>query len=238
MSKICNKCGKENTDGLTFCENCGSLLLNAQDSKKDSKTESFVLRDDFERIFRDYLPQRERFGTVAAPIAYFIKEDVLADFSYLVNMNFSNFGTNATVGVGSLAHCPQLFYWGDYGCDLGLMFMFIFKADMSGVYLSMRYSGRLDSDESLKIKRDVYQYCIKEHFPEFEFLESIDLKSDTPYSISYEKSTIISKFYPKDAIPDDDVLIGDMKEFFKCGKLLCKLKPLNDEKLVKKVMGK
>ena len=57
---------------------------------------------------------------------------------------------------------------------------------MSGVYLSMRYSGRLDSDESLKIKRDVYQYCIKEHFPEFEFLESIDLKSDTAFSISYE----------------------------------------------------
>lgn len=37
MVKICNKCGKENNDELNFCENCGSLLLNAQDSKKDSK---------------------------------------------------------------------------------------------------------------------------------------------------------------------------------------------------------
>ena len=36
MSKICNICGNENPENLTFCENCGSLLLNAQDSKKDS----------------------------------------------------------------------------------------------------------------------------------------------------------------------------------------------------------
>ena len=233
MSKICNKCGKENNDDLTFCENCGSLLMNVQEATKGSA----VLRDDFERVFRDYLPQRKKYVKVGAPIAYFIKEDLLADFSYLVDMHFSGFGTDATVGKGNLAHCPQLFFWGDYGCDLGLMFMFIFKGDMSGVYLSMRYSGRLDSDESLRIKRDVYQYCIKEHFPEFEFLKSIDLVSDTDYSISNEKSTIISKFYKKGNIPDDDVLIEDMKEFFKCAKLLCELKPLNDKKLVEKVMG-
>ena len=234
MVKICKNRGKENKDELTFCENCGSLLMNVKEVTKGSA----VLRDDFERVFRDYLPQRKKYVKVGAPIAYFIKEDLLADFSYLVDMHFSGFGTDATVGKGNLAHCPQLFFWGDYGCDLGLMFMFIFKGDMSGVYLSMRYSGRLDSDESLRIKRDVYQYCIKEHFPEFEFLESIDLVSNTEHSISYEKSTIISKFYSKDNIPDDDVLIEDMKEFFKCAELLCKLKPLNDEELVKKVMGK
>lgn len=230
MSKICNKCGKENNDDLTFCENCGSLLMNVKEVTKGSA----VLRDDFERVFRDYLPQRKKYVKAGAPIAYFIKEDLLADFSYLVEIHFPGFGTNATVGKGNLAHCPQLFFWGDYGCDLGLMFMFIFKGDMSGVYLSMRYSGRLDSDESLRIKRDVYQYCIKEHFPEFEFLESIDLVSNTEHSISYEKSTIISKFYSKDNIPDDDVLIEDMKEFIKCAKLLCELKPLNDEELVER----
>ena len=79
---------------------------------------------------------------------------------------------------------------------------------------------------------------IEAKFPEFEFLESIDLVSKTEHSISYEKSTIISKYYSKDNIPDDDVLIEDMKEFFECAKILCKLKPLNDEDLVKKVMGK
>ena len=234
MTKICNKCGKENNDDLTFCENCGSLLMNVKEVTKGS----FVLRDDFERVFRDYLPQRKKYVKAGAPIAYFIKEDLLTDFTNLVDSHFTYFGTNATVGQGNLAHCPQLFFWGDYGCNLELMFMFIFKADMSGVYLSMRYSGRLDSDESLKIKRDVYQYCIKEHFPEFEFLESIDLKSDTAFSISYEKSTIISKFYPKDNIPFDEDLIKDMNDFIECGKLLCKLKPLNDEELVKKVMGR
>ena len=131
MSKICNKCGKENPENLTFCENCGSLLLNAQDSKKDSKKEikreSFVLKDDFERIFRDYLPQRERIGTVAAPIAYFIKEDVLADFSYLIDGQVPCTGTSATVGVGHLAHCPQLFFLVYYRSNLELQFMFILK---------------------------------------------------------------------------------------------------------------
>ena len=65
---------------------------------------------------------------------------------------------------------------------------------------------------------------------------SIDLKSDTSFSVSYKKSTIISRFYDKDNISSDDVLIEDMKEFNECGKLLCKLKPLNDEKLVEKIM--
>lgn len=234
MSKICNKCGKENPENLIFCESCGSLLMNVQEATKGSA----VLRDDFERVFRDYLPQRKKYVKTSAPIAYFIKEDLLTDFTNLVDSHFTNFGTNATVGHINLAHCPQLFFWGDYGCDLGLMFMFIFKGDMSGVYLSMRYSGRKDPDESLKTKRDVYQYCIKKHYPDIEFLESIDLASNTDHSISYEKSTILSKYYSKDSIPDDDVLIKDMKDFFKCAKLLCELKPLNDEELVEMITRK
>ena len=231
MSKICNKCGKENPGNLIFCEDCGSLLMNVQEATKGSS----VLRDDFERVFRDYLPQRKKYVKINAPIAYFIRYELLTDFTNLVDSHFTYSGTNATVGQGNLAHCPQLFFWDDYGCDLGLIFMFIFRGDMSGVYLSMRYGGRFDSDESLKIKRDVYQYWIKKHYPDIEFLESIDLASNTRDSISYEKSTIISKFYPNDNIPDDDVLIEDMKEFIKCAKLLCELKPLDDEKLVEKV---
>ena len=68
MSKICNKCGKENNDDLTFCENCGSLLMNVQEATKGSA----VLRDDFERVFRDYLPQRKKYVKINAPIAYFL----------------------------------------------------------------------------------------------------------------------------------------------------------------------
>ena len=240
MSKICNKCGQEHPENLTFCENCGSLLLNAQESKKDSKKEikreSFVLKDDFERIFRDYLPQRERIGTVAAPIAYFIKDELTDDFIGLIDGEFPYNEIYPTTGTGNLAHCPQLSFKSDLGCDLRLHFVFIFKADMSGVYLSMRNLDRKDPDEVLKTKRDVYQYCIKEHFPDFEFLESIDLVSNTEHSISYKKATIISKFYSKDDIPSDEILLEDIKEFIECGKLLCKLKPLNDEELVKKIM--
>ena len=231
MAKVCNKCGKENPEELTFCEECGAFLFTVQDSSKGG----YVLRDDFERVFRQYLSQREQFGSTGAPIAYFFKEDLLADFTTLIDGKVPFAGTSATVGKGGLAHCPQLFFWTDLGCDLSLHFMFIFKGDMSGVYLSMRYTGRKDPDEYLKTMRDVYQYCIRKHYPDFEFLESIDLASDTPYSISYENATIISKFYDKDNIPDDDVLIKDMNDFIECEKLLCELKPLNDKELVEKV---
>lgn len=259
MSKICKKCGKEVKDEYDFCVycgeklpkhlicpdceeeyfeidygfcgKCGGKLVDFEDHKK-----TFILKEDFERIFNDYLPQRKEYGTTRAPIAYFIKQELKNDFIHLVDPEFDYKELYVTAGVGSLAHCPQLSFQSDIGCNLRLHFIFIFKADMSGVYLSMRYLGRLDSDESLKIKRDVYQYCIKTHFPEFEFLESIDLASKTSFSKSYEKSTIISKFYAKDAIPSDDVLIRDMKEFMKCEKLLCELKPLDDEELVKKAI--
>ena len=236
MSKICNKCGQENPENLTFCEACGTFLGVAV---KDSTENCYVLKDDFERVFRDYLPQREKYGTTAAPIAYFIKDELKNDFINLIDdANIPYSGYYASVGAGNLAHCPQLSLSASLGDRIGLHFLFVFKADMSGVYLSMRYSGRLDSDESLKTKRDVYQYYIRKHFPDLEFLESIDLKSDTAYSKSYVKSTIISKFYYKDNIPSDDVLINDLKDFIKCGDLLYELKPLEDEDLIKEVYGK
>ena len=236
MSKICNKCGKENPENLTFCEACGTFLGVAV---QDSTENCYVLKDDFERVFRDYLPQREKYGTTAAPIAYFIKDELKNDFINLIDdAKIPYSGYYASVGAGNLAHCPQLSLSASLGDRIGLHFLFVFKADMSGVYLSMRYSGRLDSDESLKTKRDVYQYYIRKHFPDLEFLESIDLKSDTAYSKSYVKSTIISKFYRKDNIPSDDVLINDLKDFIKCGDLLYELKPLEDEDLIKKVYRK
>ena len=233
MAKICNKCGKENPENNIFCENCGGVLVNIQNSSKKSTT----LKEGFEKILRQYLPQRERIVTVTAPIAHFIQDELGADFINVVHDEFPYHEIYATAGVGNLAHCPQLSFKTDLGCDLGLHFVFIFKADMSGLYFSMRYLGRLDPDERLKTMRDVYQYCIKKHYPDFEFLESIDLKSDTSYSISYEKSTIISRFYDKDKIPSDDEWLEIMKEFIKCGKLLCELKPLQDEELVEKVQN-
>lgn len=232
MVKICNKCGKENPENLTFCEDCGAILVGIPDSNR----KTFILKEDFEKIFREYLPQREKYRTVSAPIAYFIRNELKDDFIDLIDGEFPYCEIYPTAGTRNLAHCPQLSFKSDLGCDLRLHFVFIFKADMSGVYLSMRNLDRLDPDEILKTKRDVYQYCIKKHLPDFEFLESIDLKSDTPFSVSYKKSTIISRFYDKDNIPSDDVLIEEIKEFIKCGKLLCELKPLNDEDLVKKVM--
>ena len=231
MGKICNKCGKENPANLIFCEDCGAVLVNIQDSSKKSD----ILKEDFEKILNQYLIQREKLVTVTAPIAHFIQDELGADLINVVNGEFPCYEVYPTAGVGNLAHCPQLSFKTDLGCDLRLHFVFIFKADMSGVYFSMRYLDRLDPDEKLKTMRDVYQYCIKKHYPDFEFLESIDLKSDTAFSISYEKATIISRFYDKDNIPSDDELIEVMKEFIKCGKLLCELKPLKDEELVEKV---
>ena len=230
---ICPECEKEYTEAdFDFCGKCGGRLVDIEDYKNEK---SFVLKEDFEKIFNEYLPQRKEYGTTAAPIAYFIKNELKTDFTNLINKQVPYTRISTTVGAGNLAHCPQLFFDEDLGCDLGLHFMFIFKADMSGVYLSMRYTGRLDSDESLKTKRDVYQYCIKDSYPEFEFDESIDLASKTSFSKSYEKSTIISKFYSKDNIPSDDVLIKDMKDFIRAGRFLCKIKPLDDEELVEKV---
>ena len=231
MAKICNKCGKENPENLIFCENCGAVLVNIQGSSK----KAYTLKDDFEKILNQYLVQREKIVTVTAPIAHFIQDELGADLINVVNGEFPCYEICPTAGVGNLAHCPQLSFQTDLGCDLRLHFVFIFKADMSGLYFSMRYLERCDPDEKLKTMRDVYQYCIKKHYPDFEFLESIDLKSDTAYSISYEKSTIISRFYDKDNIPYDDEWLEIMKEFIKCGKLLCELKPLNDEELVEKV---
>lgn len=262
MSKICKNCGKENKDednfcvycgeklakhlicpecekecveaDHKFCGNCGTKLIPFEDFAKGEK--SFVLREDFERVFDEYLPQRKEYGTTVAPIAYFFKQELTGDFINLIDSEIPYEYVRPTVGAGNLAHCPQLSLIYNFGeGNFGLHFVFIFKADMTGVYLSMRHLGRLDSDESLKTRRDVFQYCIKTHFPELEFLKSVDLASKTSFSKSYEKSSIISKFYPQGNIPSDDVLIKDLKDFIECGKLLYDLNPLEDEELVDKV---
>ena len=133
MVKICNKCGKENPENLTFCEACGTFLGVAV---QDSTENCYVLKDDFERVFRDYLPQREKYGTTAAPIAYFIKDELKNDFINLIDdAKIPYSGYYASVGAGNLAHCPQLSLSASLGDRIGLHFLFVFKADMSGVYL-------------------------------------------------------------------------------------------------------
>lgn len=103
----------------------------------------------------------------------------------------------------------------------GIFVNYIFREDMSGVYLALRqgiddiskgdtYLNQLESKSK--------DYRAKIDFLELtkQFSENIDLKGkNADYAPFYEAGNIYSKFYEKDDIPSEEELIEDLNNILK-----------------------
>ena len=101
----------------------------------------------------------------------------------------------------------------------GLYCVFLFCADMSGVYLTLnqgvtelvekygRTEGRkLLRDNAIKVRGKVSQ------LEEADFIldDHVDLKSEAALAKDYQNGTIAYKFYPKGEVPSDHEIIKDL----------------------------
>ncbi len=102
----------------------------------------------------------------------------------------------------------------------GFFVNYIFREDMSGLYLSLRQGiGEIYRDENykknLEIKSEEYRQWLNE-LATSDFTYEIDLKGKKgSYIPFYEAANIYSKFYPSDNLPSEEELESDLNKMLK-----------------------
>lgn len=127
---------------------------------------------------------------------------------------------SASSGKGNWTDCPWIAILDKLVTETpqsGYYPVFLFKADMTGVYLSLN-QGITDVRDIYKknaknvLKRRAEDFRLKLNAP-FEYLNAIDLRSDTNNARLYEAGNILAKLYPIDSFPDADSIKKDIFEF-------------------------
>lgn len=140
-------------------------------------------------------------------------------------INDNQYKVIGSVGKGNWAACPHVCILDTEittSTRFGFYIAYLFKEDMSGLYLSFMWGStqfeHLDS-ASNDINEAVFEVknLIKENnnpsFSDFDFYEDMDLGSIKSLPKSYENASIIFKYYAAENIPDEEELVNDLKNF-------------------------
>jgi 5-methylcytosine-specific restriction protein B len=183
------------------------------------------LRDNIERVMERYVTARtgEQFGR---------NSDVWGIFTELkralrqlgpVQSN-SNLQVKASVGQGNWTKVPWIALLDERETDTtqkGVYSVFLFRQDMSGVYLTLAQGvtepqkrfGMKEARSYLhrrSVEIRAYISDLKEHG--FLLDDGIDLKADPGLGADYADSVIAYKLYPKGSVPDDETIEADVAE--------------------------
>lgn len=100
----------------------------------------------------------------------------------------------------------------------GYYIVYLFKGDMTGIYLSLNqgwtyfkktFSG-YNPKAKIKQVTNAFRYKLKSPLVDFSF-DEIDLKAPTRLGKGYESGHICGKYYSADEIPENNVLVNDLR---------------------------
>ena len=155
------------------------------------------------------------------PIAKKIRQELPASIKKYISNDYPSFKIKSSAGAGNWANVPWLSILDPKITSTtqdGFYPVYLFKADGSGIYLSL-IQGITTPSENLGKREAEKQAQEITH----KLLESVDglknwgttninLAANSPLGKSYETSNIISKYYPAEAIPDDGILKKDLAD--------------------------
>lgn len=140
------------------------------------------------------------------------------------------YNIKASAGNGAWATIPWIAVFNTLiteSVKSGFYCIYLFCADCSGVYLSLNqgFADKRDRHglgvarnmlrEKAKFYRDILGYERTKDFSDSLnlYLDIIPKESTTRrLGIAYEAGNILSKFYPKDAVPNNDILVNDLRK--------------------------
>jgi 5-methylcytosine-specific restriction protein A len=157
------------------------------------------------------------------------------------------YNIRASVGNGSWAKVPWIAIFNRLVTESvtsGFYCVYLFCADCSGVYLSLNQGiadkrdkyGLGESREILRSQANHFRNAIDLRQIE-SFSGSMDLKLDAipkettsrRLGLAYEAGNIVSKFYSRDLIPEDNILISDLRKLLEIYFILFEKSLLNSE---------
>lgn len=133
----------------------------------------------------------------------------------------TRYKTIGSPGKGNWTDCPWIAILDTLITETpqkGYYPVFLFKSDMTGVYLSLN-QGVTDVIENYKrnakevLKLRAEDFRAKINYKSSEFLTKIKLESNTKNAKHYEAGNIIAKYYPSDNLPSSFELKSDITKF-------------------------
>ena len=186
-----------------------------------------MLKEDLEKILDEYLDAKKKSNKTSEPIARYIKNEIPKHISEFLDLEKYNIGASA--GIGLLTSVPRIVFGINKESDNLIDISFLFKADMSGVYLVLRtfFFGELEKkygkylpDYLYSKKRHMRTFIKDSNFNISDLSEDIDLVDKGGTAKNHEKGVIFSKLYKKGEIPSDDILIKDLNKFLDIGEYI------------------
>src|SRR5262249_19040894 len=121
---------------------------------------------------------------------------------------------------GSVPHVSLLDQKETTTTEQGLYCVFLFREDLSGVYLTLnqgvmeyvRERGRSEARKILRARANQFGTMVQElEANGFTIDGKIDLKTEHDLGLDYEASTIAYKLYPRGAVPSDAAIAADLE---------------------------
>ncbi|MFK7049382.1 MrcB family domain-containing protein [Flavobacterium columnare] len=149
-----------------------------------------------------------------------LRKDIPEKITKLIS-NKERYKIQGSPGKGNWTDCPWIAILDiliTKSPQSGFYPVFLFTADMSGIYLSLNQGVtevleyyKKDSKQVLKLRAEDFRAKINFN----NELIKIDLKSKSKNAILYEAGNIIAKYYPSTNLPSDEELKADIQKFLK-----------------------
>lgn len=183
-----------------------------------------VLQEGLEEVLARYVAARkqEEFGKYHELWAVFQSLERAFQESSTVQKR-ETLEVDWSVGQGNWARIPWIAFLDSRETDTtqrGNYCVFLFRQDMSGVYLTYNQGvtelnkehGRREARQILQSNaRDLRARCDRLTDRGFSLDDQIDLRTDSSLGRDYEYSTIAYKLYEAEAVPRDNELLADLE---------------------------
>jgi len=154
-------------------------------------------------------------------IASFIRNDAKIKIIEASNIDTNQYIVEGSAGKGNWAEIPWISIFDKHitkTATQGYYIVYLFRADMSGVYLSLNQGwtyfkekyGISKGKENIKKVSDTWKLLLRSSLNDFDFGD-IDLHCTKTLGKGYELGHICGKFYPKEELPEDKILINDLR---------------------------
>ncbi|TCS96630.1 MrcB family domain-containing protein [Hazenella coriacea] len=178
------------------------------------------MKEVFTTILRNYISEaKSNFG--GNKIGEFVRSFAVEEVKEKASIDSSQYCIKGSVGQGNWAEIPWILI-SDKGITTtatkGYYIVYLFRADMSGVYLSLNqgwtyYKEKYrttDGRHKIELVSDKWKEILNSPLNDFSF-EPIDLHCTKSLGKGYELGHICGKFYETGKIPNNTVLVNDLR---------------------------
>jgi 5-methylcytosine-specific restriction protein A len=178
-----------------------------------------MIKQEFEKILKNYETQKKTSftqNTLAKIIRFDLPSKIYSDAHFS-----KNYLVAGSAGQGNWAAIPWICIFDreiTESAQKGYYFVYLFQADLGGFYLSLNQGwtqfekkyGVIDGREKIQQTAEKFKEILRT-IPEGFSTEKISLKSNGTLAKGYELGHICGKFYEKDNIPEDNILLDDLR---------------------------